>query len=885
MITGFCFKQNTYVIKFRSIICKPIASLNNMKSFCILALLILFLTIYSFGKTLNAQTVIDTIDIGSTHDVFPLGELRINDVTNRIYMHKFDKSNEIASLLVIDGLTNDIITDIPVNGPELFAFSFPLIEINPNTNRIYVSSLWSYSVEVIDGFTNEVIADITVSDESSGEFFGSIFVSDQIMKIESNPDTNLIYVYVDILNDDGTVESDKIVVIDGATNKVVDNIQLLIENEQGQTVHAFSSSEFVINTTTNRIYVPAFIHLAAVPDNRAIMVIDGNTNQIIDTIPVGFDMGIIGVNPVTNMIYVPDCSGGNVCIIDGSINKVISTIAIGDCPESIGIDPTNNRIYVSNSENVSVIDGLTNEVIAEVDIWSPTVPKVNTTTNHVYLVRGSSNHVSVIDGSNDEFFTTSFVVKFPGGVEINPITNRVYVDGNLENQQPRKMIVIQDDAELAPTIPEAVLNPGDILIAVDGAGANSINPFTGERSFITTQNSSRPQVGNTSGDIHSGIVILPDGNILTSMFFDGFIFRTDPTLAIWKLVPYEHMGGDLVGMALEPDGNIIIVTDGPFPKVVRINPVDGKQTTVTSGDAGIGAFGTEDITVDRNGNIFIGAPTAIIRVNPITGEQSFVSSGGKFKAIRGIATESNGDILVCDCGVARDQNLSSSAVIRVNPITGEQTVVSSGGLLGCPVDIAIEADGNIVVSTGDWLNLVRIDPVTGLQSLILPPFLPIRKIAIVPGNVISPEQTTTTTTTTTSTTTTTMSVTTPKPPNGKSFTFNCEHKLKIGSIIGLEKLTLELGESENCALKLINHEREKIVEVSSLLRRGLRSAIKVEPTRGVTDANGELKITITAIRKGKDWISWGISNENGGFEFSKKAYDAGKAWGMFVEVR
>ncbi|MGR3318759.1 MAG: hypothetical protein ACUZ8O_09800, partial [Candidatus Anammoxibacter sp.] len=116
-------------------------------------------------------------------------------------------------------------------------------------------------------------------------------------------------------------------------------------------------------------------------------------------------------------------------------------------------------------------------------------------------------------------------------------------------------------------------------------------------------------------------------------------------------------------------------------------------------------------------------------------------------------------------------------------------------------------------------------------------------------------------------------------------TFNCEHGFKRGGFFGLEKLTLELGDTENCTLKLTDHEPGKTVEISTLLRIGFRSAIKVEPTESVTDANGELAITITAMRQGKDWAAWAVKNDRGEFKFNKKTYDGGLAWGMFVKVR
>ncbi|MGR3319303.1 MAG: endo alpha-1,4 polygalactosaminidase [Candidatus Anammoxibacter sp.] len=119
----------------------------------------------------------------------------------------------------------------------------------------------------------------------------------------------------------------------------------------------------------------------------------------------------------------------------------------------------------------------------------------------------------------------------------------------------------------------------------------------------------------------------------------------------------------------------------------------------------------------------------------------------------------------------------------------------------------------------------------------------------------------------------------------KSFTFNCEHSMKRGFFFGLETLTMNVGDQEDCTLRLTNNEPGKRVEISSFLRKGFRSAIKIEPARSRTDVNGELAIIITAINKGKDWAAWAVPNDSEEFKFNKKSYDTGIAWGMFVEVK
>ena len=121
--------------------------------------------------------------------------------------------------------------------------------------------------------------------------------------------------------------------------------------------------------------------------------------------------------------------------------------------------------------------------------------------------------------------------------------------------------------------------------------------------------------------------------------------------------------------------------------------------------------------------------------------------------------------------------------------------------------------------------------------------------------------------------------------SGKSFTFNCENSMERGFILGLEELTLNVGDTENCTLKLTDHEPGKTVTIGTLLRDGFRSAVELAPENGVTDNNGELEITITAIRKGRDWAAWAVPNDNNVFEFSRETYDTGLAWGMSVKVR
>jgi len=71
-----------------------------------------------------------------------------------------------------------------------------------------------------------------------------------------------------------------------------------------------------------------------------------------------------------------------------------------------------------------------------------------------------------------------------------------------------------------------------------------------------------------------------------------------------------------------------------------------------------------------------------------------------------------GDIIYADSGDA----IQGGFVIKVDPATGEQSVISSGGYLQMPFEPVVDAMGHIVVS--DSGRLIRINPDTGGQTIL-----------------------------------------------------------------------------------------------------------------------------------------------------------------------
>jgi sugar lactone lactonase YvrE len=101
-------------------------------------------------------------------------------------------------------------------------------------------------------------------------------------------------------------------------------------------------------------------------------------------------------------------------------------------------------------------------------------------------------------------------------------------------------------------------------------------------------------------------------------------------------------------------------------------------------------------------------PPRVLRVDPVSGAQTLISAGGLLVAPVAVALAGTGAIFVSDSGGGPNQG----AILRIDPATGGQQVVegSFGGLLGVARD---RASGNLYAADAAEATLFRVDPLSG----------------------------------------------------------------------------------------------------------------------------------------------------------------------------
>ncbi len=257
------------------------------------------------GRT---NTVIANIPLNRS----PL-KIIINQVTNRLFL--LDANDTVT---VVDGNTNQVIARVRVGRDARD------IALNPLTNRIYTVDLGSRRVSVIDGRTNRVIATIRI--EPIEFEIGPDFIT-------VNPLTNRIYVFNEL--------SESLAVINGRTNRQIAAVPL-----------GFDAERIRINPFTNRIYLSPM-------EGAFIAVVSGFTNRVIRRVRIPQpDVADMAINRRKNLIYILNLGlngqRGIVSVMDGRTNNIINTLRVGLFPTDISVNSNTGRAYVVNNESNTV---------------------------------------------------------------------------------------------------------------------------------------------------------------------------------------------------------------------------------------------------------------------------------------------------------------------------------------------------------------------------------------------------------------------------------------------------------------------------------------------------------------------------------------------------
>lgn len=429
----------------------------------------------------------------------------------------------------------------------------------------------------------------------------------------------------------------------------------------------------------------------------AVFVVDpitGAQSLLASGAPLSEPSGI-AVDPTTGLVYVTDRSGGpggvgaliEIDPADGSMRVASSGDQLA-MPEDVIVHGTSGLI--------SVIDGLAGTVGVDPENGDQTIIAAQT---------GSAITRLALFGAQR---SADAIVIDPGPLELQRINSNngssslVGQAGNF--QLPTGITTRGPSADFAMVSDAGTLSAGDgQIIEVRITNFSEVNPAANQRVVTSGENLVDPL--DIVTDLAAQFLYVVDPGAAAGA---GAVIRVDAFTEEQVLLTSGNLFVNPVAIELFPLVNSdrifppIYVADSSAAEIIAVQRQGGAQETIASGDllveptAVVSVSGSDELFVaDRRAE----SAGAVVRVDAGTGMQSLVTSGGNLGNPEDLVQLPDGDLLVVDS--------LAPALVRVDPVTGVQTEIT--GVPGDLVGITVTGDGSVYGLRALPPTVLRID--------------------------------------------------------------------------------------------------------------------------------------------------------------------------------
>ena len=422
------------------------------------------------------------------------------------------------------------------------------------------------------------------------------------------------------------------------------------------------------------INVPHYLALIILTALMMLPVLPAHAQWVTDSVPTGNNPHAIGVNPVTNRVYVANAGDGTLTIIDGATHSAM-TIAVGSNPQALVVNPVTNKVYVANSHadgTVTVIDGDIRQMTTLAVGNSPSALAVNPLTNRVYVAsQGATGTVAVIDGASDTVIATLSVGGSPSDVAVDSSANRIYV----ANRASDSVTVVNGADNSTAKISTGA---GSSPVAV---GVNSVT----HKVYVACQGTGRVAVIDESTRLTSLVAV---GAGVTTLALDSAGNR------VYAVAGEQNQVTVIDGTT---DTVVASVAVGAHPLAVAFNSATGQIYTANAGDNTVTAI---DAASGHSTTLAVGAGPTALAVDIVTNKIY-------------VASESSNTVSVIDGAtntLSKASVGSNPTAVLVNPAADKIYVASPGSNRVTVLDDNTHSTTD--VATGNSPRALALNPLT-----------------------------------------------------------------------------------------------------------------------------------------------------------------------------
>lgn len=280
----------------------------------------------------------------------------------------------------------------------------------------YVDAPTPYWVVVIDGATMEVIDEIQLSSYPTG--------------VAVTPGGQYAYVSTYRSQGENLPTIGGLSIVEAATNEVVATVEVgrrpyfgMVSAPDGAFVYVPDALDSILSV----VKTPVF--------GGVTQIFSRGVNEIVATIrlpasPLGVARAPDGIH-----VYVA-LSDNHVAVIDSRTFSIVARIPVGLCPYLLGVAPDGQWVYVANycTDDVSIIDAATHSVIDNIDVAEhggdgPYGVAITPDGTYLYVSNWLSDNVSVIETATNSVVASIDVANVGLGIAMTPDGKYLYVTG------------------------------------------------------------------------------------------------------------------------------------------------------------------------------------------------------------------------------------------------------------------------------------------------------------------------------------------------------------------------------------------------------------------------------------------------------------------------
>jgi YVTN family beta-propeller protein len=508
----------------------------------------------------------------------------VDEITHTVYL-PFGVGGALGHLAMIDGSTcNGIVSSGCGNTPPMVQVGGNPSEIviDPTTRTVYVGSDGSAKISVINADTCNATNQAGCTPTPLPALASGV----EPFGIGIDVNTHTLYVPSADLNNVWVLDASKC----NATHTPG------CTHFAPTTTVGIAPAGIAANPNTNTVYeVNQFDNTVSVINTSVCNASStSGCNQSWPTVPLGNEPRFVGINKITNTIYVSNQDDNTLSVIDGATcnssntsgcSQPQPTTPVGDFPQQVVVDETNNTIYVVNRDNgtVSVINGAhcngtdtsgCNQSWPTLTVGnSPQALGLNPDNHTVYVTNTNDNTVSVIDGNTCNGTNSSGCGQTPPIISVGAAPRAIGVD--------------------AGTNTVFVGNRDDMTVSViDGATCNGTNTSGCGQTPFALPVAAFPNVTTPGSDQYifgRGIVIDPAShNVFMAVVGDtdvvvvnGRACRGGNTANCQAQVVPLRMGGFTLALTLDESSGTVYVSNNSEGTVSLFSaraPLAGRAT-------------------------------------------------------------------------------------------------------------------------------------------------------------------------------------------------------------------------------------------------------------------------------------------------------------------